>query len=597
MPYSQIIALMIALALIAGAPSPETELVMSPAATFFLWVIKTVVWVVAANSIMERTNSPKEFHRLSEKLQWMSLLPLLFDFYILDLKYYIQTISAAQTLPSIIDLAGISLFLFYMSIAWRSSWRTARINNMSENSFTDELALKLRLLFPALLPFAIISVLSDLLSMFQFSQEFMQTIYGRLSVLAAFTFALIFFIPPVIKYLWGCEPVPEGPLRDLLENFTRKEKLSFAEFLIWPLEGRLCTAAVVGIVPAFRYILITPCLLEHLNKEEIEAVLAHECAHVKKRHILWYIFFLSVYSFVIYKLFDTAWIWLCTKIFFVEFLVAIKDISSLTAILAIIPVAGTMVLYFRFIMGYFMRNFEREADLAVFDIQPHPFNLISALEKIAILAGNIRNKPSWHHFSIAERVEFLQYAAVRKKMIKEHKNKLLKSTAIFMTMALFLGITPYLLPVKNWKNNIEINLAHLYIEQLASHGEEKPEWYMATGQLFAENKRYLEAVSAYEKALKLSPGHPDILNNYAWLLVTADDAKVRDPERALKYALLAAEIKPHSGYILDTLALCLFMNGRQEEAVEIERKALRVDPKNREYYRKQLKKFQTGVIL
>ena len=597
MPYSQIITLMIALSLVAGAPSNETAHI-SIIEFFVLWTGKNFLWWFFADLFIKKRSAgnPARLNALSERLQWAALVPLFIDLYLLDIKYFVYKIPGVESMPAIMDVAGLILFISYMAVVWSSQWSvTNRFHGISK-AFSEELGFRLRMLLPILIPFVAVSFLIDILSKIPGVEDIFDTFYGRIGVIVLFLSVLIFLTPPMIRYIWRCVPLPEGHLRRRIVDFTAKEGLRFSDFLIWPLESSLCTAAVVGIIPAFRYIIITPCLIEHLSDEEIEAVLAHECAHVKKRHILWYILFLTVYSFVLFKVFEVAWAWLGSRMFFVKILIEIQDFPSLASMLAIIPVAGTMAIYFRFLMGYFMRNFERQADLAVFDIQPHPFHLIGALEKIAILAGNIREKPSWHHFSIAERVEFLQHAAVRRRLIKGQDVKLRKSMTAFIAAALIIGIIPYTLPVDKWHDTFKLNFTSLYLGQLAGNEDKKPQWYMAVGQLFAENGRYREAIASYEKALSLSPDNPDILNNYAWLLVTVPEKNLRDPAKAMDLAERAVEIKPGTGYILDTLALCLFMNGHKEKAIKTEEEAVAVDPENRELYLKQLKMFRSGEL-
>jgi hypothetical protein len=83
------------------------------------------------------------------------------------------------------------------------------------------------------------------------------------------------------------------------------------------------------------------------------------------------------------------------------------------------------------------------------------------------------------------------------------------------------------------------------------------------------------------------------MNNLAWLLLTVDDERFHDPKRALDLARKAAEIRPRS-HILDTLAEAYFQNGMTEMASETGQQALEKSRGNREYYRKQLEKFETG---
>jgi Zn-dependent protease with chaperone function len=57
--------------------------------------------------------------------------------------------------------------------------------------------------------------------------------------------------------------------------------------LKWPIfEGRMLTAGIMGLVPRYRYILITESLMDVLSIEELKAVVAHEMGHAKYRHLL-----------------------------------------------------------------------------------------------------------------------------------------------------------------------------------------------------------------------------------------------------------------------------------------------------------------------
>ena len=113
--------------------------------------------------------------------------------------------------------------------------------------------------------------------------------------------------------------------------------------------------------------------------------------------------------------------------------------------------------------------------------------------------------------------------------------------------------------------------------------------FLLLGDLLQEKRMEARAIAAYESALRLKPENPDVHNNLAWLLATAQDQTLRDPARAVALARRAVELKL-AGYILDTLAVALWMNGSVQAAVAAERRALEIDPDNAGYYRGQLRK-------
>ncbi|MBW1852272.1 MAG: peptidase M48, partial [Deltaproteobacteria bacterium] len=79
-----------------------------------------------------------------------------------------------------------------------------------------------------------------------------------------------------------------------------------------------------------------------------------------------------------------------------------------------------MVIYFRYVMGFFMRNFERQADLYSSVIMESPGATVSSLEKVAYFSGKTRDLPSWHHFSIRERIDFLMKTRENPGLIRRH---------------------------------------------------------------------------------------------------------------------------------------------------------------------------------
>jgi Flp pilus assembly protein TadD len=79
-----------------------------------------------------------------------------------------------------------------------------------------------------------------------------------------------------------------------------------------------------------------------------------------------------------------------------------------------------------------------------------------------------------------------------------------------------------------------------------------------------------------------------VLNNLAWLLITAKDAKVLNAERALDLAKKASSLRPTTGYILDTLAAAYWANNMIDEALDAERMAMKLEPANRTFYRQQM---------
>jgi len=82
------------------------------------------------------------------------------------------------------------------------------------------------------------------------------------------------------------------------------------------------------------------------------------------------------------------------------------------------------------------------------------------------------------------------------------------------------------------------------------------------------------AVAELSAALATHPGDADVMNNLAWLLATAHDARLRDPARAVELATRACELDPDNPRMHGTLAAALAAAGRFDQAAaEAERAA------------------------
>jgi tetratricopeptide (TPR) repeat protein len=108
---------------------------------------------------------------------------------------------------------------------------------------------------------------------------------------------------------------------------------------------------------------------------------------------------------------------------------------------------------------------------------------------------------------------------------------------------------------------------------------------------------YQGALKDYRKGLELNPKDTSIHNNLAWLYATAKDEKFQDKLKALEYAAKAAELSnERNGEILDTLARVYFINGKINEAIETEKKALKLEPNN-ERFKENFKEYEKAMAM
>ncbi|MHB8810028.1 MAG: M48 family metallopeptidase [Desulfobulbaceae bacterium] len=512
----------------------------------------------------------------------------------LDLKYYLHPLALDDRLPVLENIGGLMLFFGFLVLMWiraRPSYQALFFRSHTALSF---IVANIRANLPILLPWLLISFIFDLLALLSVPglERLLASPWGDVALFAVFVLFLLFFFPPLVRLLWDCTPLPAGPLRTRMEQFCREQGFS-AEILLWPLfEGQVLTAGVMGIIPRLRYLLVTTALLNALTWDELKAVLAHEIGHVKKKHLLLYVFLFLGFSLFAGASAELLPYFILGSDWFYQLVDRLRiSPEAVLAVLLSLPVLLLMLLYFRYLFGYFIRNFERQADLHVFSAIGDSSALISSFEKIALLGGNIRNQKSWHHFGIGERIDFLHACERDRGRIRRQDRKVRLSLLLYFVLVAGIAGALDSMDFRKIPPGAEIR----YIEAVVAHkvrqGAEDGLLFLLLGDLLQEKKMEARAIAAYENALRLKPANPVVHNNLAWLLVTARDSSLRDPARAVALARQAAEIK-EAGYILDTLAVALWTAGSVREALAAERRALEIDPDNAEYYRAQLRRME-----
>jgi hypothetical protein len=354
----------------------------------------------------------------------------------------------------------------------------------------------------------------------------------------------------------------------------------------------MITAGVMGLVKRFRYILVTHSLLEMLAPEEVDAVIAHEIGHIKKKHLLFYLAFFVGYMFFSYIVVDAVVfgiisaepvVWLSEK-------AGLSQTAFISGAYSVVIIC-VFLIYFRFIFGFFMRNFERQADAYVYTLFDSANPLISTLEKIAATSGQPADKPNWHHYSIHERIDYLKKCEGDPSWIGRHNAKVKKSIAVYVVSLVLLGVLGYQLNIGMSGNRLT---SHLYERAILEQIEKYPDnadLYNLLGKVYFNRQNWPGVLAAWEKSLAINPNNAEVLNNLAWTYATCEDQKFQDPHRALAMATLAVRLE-NQPHIWDTLAESYYVNQMYGKAVEAGRKALALARDNRAYYEGQLEKFK-----
>jgi tetratricopeptide (TPR) repeat protein len=252
-----------------------------------------------------------------------------------------------------------------------------------------------------------------------------------------------------------------------------------------------------------------------------------------------------------------------------------------------------LVLYFRYVFGFFMRNSERQADLYALKLIGHPFLLVSSLRKIAFHSGQPEDLPSWHHYSIRQRIDFLLRAYEEPAVIRKHHQKYYTAMVLFFFLVAGLSTAGFGLErskiVRNWRTELQLAV----IEREINRGQVDQKLYAAYGSILLERGQFAKAESVLRRSLEKTPEDANTLNNLAWLYATSPPPYFK-PQAALELALRAAALEPDPT-ILDTLAEAYYVNGEPGEALKTIQQAILKQPNNLDYFLSQKQKFEAAV--
>ncbi|MDP6179479.1 MAG: M48 family metallopeptidase, partial [Desulfatiglandales bacterium] len=345
----------------------ETSLSYALMMLFLSWLVYAGICRWSFQRLLDRAkgaradNGPlaKEYQRLVLRLSILAIFLFASDVYMFNLKYWLQSIPGFKHFSVLQGILAILLFIFYLGTIWHYSHPAYVITFQTRIVRRSFIISNLKFNLPIVFPWLILSFVFDIVSFIPWSgpESFLNEPGGQIVFFAIFLAILMVFLPRLIQYWWGCRPFePTGRAREL-KAFLKGKDFKYRDLLKWPIfEGRIMTAGIMGIVPRYRYILITDALMEILSLEELKAVVAHEMGHAKYRHLVFYIFFILGYMFLSFGLFDLFRYFFVVQPFFIRMFESGESQGPTLFYLALsLPTLFSLIVYFRYVMGFFMR--------------------------------------------------------------------------------------------------------------------------------------------------------------------------------------------------------------------------------------------------
>jgi STE24 endopeptidase len=199
------------------------------------------------------------------------------------------------------------------------------------------------------------------------------------AALLAFQLLMTVLAPVLILPLFNkFTPLPEGSLRERLLDLAKRTvfRAGSIQVMDGSKRSRHSNAFFIGF-GRFRKIVLFDTLIEQLAEAELEAVLAHEIGHFKKKHIPKLLLFSAVSSlagfYLVSVLAQQAW-------FYRAF--GFEPGSIVPALLLFGLLAGVVTFWLSPLMHWWSRRYEYQADAYAKAVMKEAHSLIGALRKL-----------------------------------------------------------------------------------------------------------------------------------------------------------------------------------------------------------------------
>jgi STE24 endopeptidase len=244
----------------------------------------------------------RRFNQINHLIRW--LIPAWMAVDVFRGGAWTQTVM--RTFGSHFELQGMTIGIAPAMFTWVALWwaeypaeRAMREQNILDELMNDMpvheppplrrmLITNIRQqLLPIVIPILLITLFRDLLLLARVGTSF-----GELMMVPAA--GLVYLISPfLLIWLFNARPLPDSPLRKRLEAICTRCGLRYRNIMLWQTDYSMANAAVVGLLPGWRYVLLSDRLLETMTDREIEAVFAHELGHIVHNHMAWLVVFVA----------------------------------------------------------------------------------------------------------------------------------------------------------------------------------------------------------------------------------------------------------------------------------------------------------------
>ena len=146
----------------------------------------------------------------------ISIFLFFLEIFYFDLKVLLVNIPFVGSSSTLVNLMGISIFFLHLTVVWYWAFRSmGRILKFADYT-TDYVRENVRFNLVLVVIWLVLSLVGDFLVLanFPWLPELMDSLLFQILSYALFLILLLMFAPVLITFLWKCESLPEGDLKD-----------------------------------------------------------------------------------------------------------------------------------------------------------------------------------------------------------------------------------------------------------------------------------------------------------------------------------------------------------------------------------------------
>ena len=193
-----------------------------------------------------------------------------------------------QPLIVICELTLLAPLLLSMVLSWTVFYDIQAVVHMPDEPWAPRLRKRLAYVEIRLRMILMMIVAPALLLMLtiRYSEWMEHLTMGQTVASAAFvSLTVLCVFPWIVTRLWKTGRIDDPQLDQKLMSICKHANIGVRQIKTWKTGYQMANAAVTGLLPGTRVILLSDLLLKQFEPEEVEAIVRHEAGHVRLKHL------------------------------------------------------------------------------------------------------------------------------------------------------------------------------------------------------------------------------------------------------------------------------------------------------------------------